>query len=78
MAGLRIAYAFYYRGHRCHYKGVLLDSDGRRVWKCEHRHPASRKSPAPGPVDGSAVFTSAIDCARGELARRAEEAVAMR
>jgi hypothetical protein len=72
MAGLRIAYALCFDGERVHYEGVLLDGTGQPRWKCGHHHAARSKSPAPGPLSGSAVFTSALDCAREELGRRAE------
>lgn len=45
---------------------------GEVVWTCEHEHPAPRKSPITG---GGPTLTSALDCARAELARRAGEAV---
>lgn len=45
---------------------------GDIVWTCEHSHPAPRKSSFPR--HGSPVFTSALDCAKAELARRADPA----
>lgn len=52
------------------YEGVLHDQDDECVWACGHEHYTREESSAPD-MDQSSPLTSALTCARLEMAARA-------